>query len=282
VSSHDTADARRNADPHTLDALFRHALAHRPDAWALVDPPDREHFTGAPRRRLTFAQAERAIERTAGRLLELGLPPRSVVALQMPNLVEGVITILGVLRAGLIAAPIPLLWRQGDAVAALGPVAPRALITVQRVGDIDHGEIAMQVAAEIFAVRFVCGFGRELPDGVIRLDDVFENATSPAGESHATAVTPDEAAVITFDVGARGAHAVPHTHAQLIAAGHAVLAEAALSPRGAMLGALVMSSFAGIGSVLMPWLLTAGTLALHRSEERRVGKECRSRWSPYH
>ena len=22
--------------------------------------------------------------------------------------------------------------------------------------------------------------------------------------------------------------------------------------------------------------------ALHRSEERRVGKECRSRWSPYH
>ena len=26
----------------------------------------------------------------------------------------------------------------------------------------------------------------------------------------------------------------------------------------------------------------AGSLALTRSEERRVGKECRSRWSPYH
>src|SRR2546422_3432473 len=25
-----------------------------------------------------------------------------------------------------------------------------------------------------------------------------------------------------------------------------------------------------------------GIDALHRSEERRVGKECRSRWSPYH
>src|SRR2546430_7438037 len=25
-----------------------------------------------------------------------------------------------------------------------------------------------------------------------------------------------------------------------------------------------------------------GQLALSRSEERRVGKECRSRWSPYH
>src|SRR5947209_12641328 len=26
----------------------------------------------------------------------------------------------------------------------------------------------------------------------------------------------------------------------------------------------------------------ARTSPLHRSEERRVGKECRSRWSPYH
>ena len=28
--------------------------------------------------------------------------------------------------------------------------------------------------------------------------------------------------------------------------------------------------------------LTIGTIILLRSEERRVGKECRSRWSPYH
>ena len=28
--------------------------------------------------------------------------------------------------------------------------------------------------------------------------------------------------------------------------------------------------------------VTAGSNFTHRSEERRVGKECRSRWSPYH
>ena len=28
--------------------------------------------------------------------------------------------------------------------------------------------------------------------------------------------------------------------------------------------------------------VTAASLAVLRSEERRVGKECRSRWSPYH
>src|SRR3712207_9088247 len=29
-------------------------------------------------------------------------------------------------------------------------------------------------------------------------------------------------------------------------------------------------------------MLPKGTHTLERSEERRVGKECRSRWSPYH
>ena len=37
--------------------------------------------------------------------------------------------------------------------------------------------------------------------------------------------------------------------------------------------------------LIMIMLLAIGTAALvvtGRSEERRVGKECRSRWSPYH
>ena len=29
-------------------------------------------------------------------------------------------------------------------------------------------------------------------------------------------------------------------------------------------------------------VIGASVMALSRSEERRVGKECRSRWSPYH
>ena len=39
---------------------------------------------------------------------------------------------------------------------------------------------------------------------------------------------------------------------------------------------LVMLSF---GAMALPMALT---LVPQRSEERRVGKECRSRWSPYH
>ena len=37
----------------------------------------------------------------------------------------------------------------------------------------------------------------------------------------------------------------------------------------------------GAGSVLST-VFDAGSEDVDRSEERRVGKECRSRWSPYH
>ena len=36
------------------------------------------------------------------------------------------------------------------------------------------------------------------------------------------------------------------------------------------------------GSLLIVCIMSHGTAGTLRSEERRVGKECRSRWSPYH
>src|SRR2546429_9077302 len=43
---------------------------------------------------------------------------------------------------------------------------------------------------------------------------------------------------------------------------------------------------AKVGEQVLDWCLEYGiktlTLYTFRSEERRVGKECRSRWSPYH
>ena len=49
--------------------------------------------------------------------------------------------------------------------------------------------------------------------------------------------------------------------------------------------ALILSTFLlgiAIGSLAANKLLGRSHQVLKRSEERRVGKECRSRWSPYH
>ena len=47
----------------------------------------------------------------------------------------------------------------------------------------------------------------------------------------------------------------------------------------------VVKSYMEKGTVLpvkVEGIVNGGAIAMVRSEERRVGKECRSRWSPYH
>ncbi len=249
----------------TLDDLFRRAVAARPDALALVDPADRAAFTDGAPSRLTWREADRAVSAIASLLKSLGLPPGVIVALQLPNVAESVLTLMGVLRAGLIAAPLPLLWRQAEACAALGRVSARALISCRRVGEVDHAELAMHVAAETFAIRFVCAFGHPLPDGIIPLDDVFDPAvTAPAPPSEQGKDPAGRPAVVTFDVTAEGFVPVARSHRELIAAGEAVVGAAEIAPGATLLGALLTASFAGIGTTIVPWLISGATLSLHQ------------------
>ncbi len=152
-----------------------------PDALALADPPNRQNFTDGIPRALSFAQADRAISAIAARLRGLGLQTDSAVAIQLPNIVESIVAFLGVLRAGMIALPLPLLWRQEEIVSALRQVGVKAIIGCSRFGQTDQIEIVMQSAVELFSVRHVCGFGPNLPDGIVPLDDVFlrEGAEAP-------------------------------------------------------------------------------------------------------
>src|SRR5262249_3579556 len=140
----------------------------------------------------------------AARLTYLGLKADAIVALQLANTVESVLALLGILRAGMIPAPLPLLWRQIDAVRALSRIGAPALITARRAGPGDHGQIAMHVAAETFTVRFLCGFGQDQPDGFVSLDDLFEVGATEAPGIERTGNPADHVAVVTFDTAPEG------------------------------------------------------------------------------
>jgi hypothetical protein len=265
----------------TLDDLFRAAAARRPDATALVDPPNRERFTDGAARRLTYGEADRVIAAIAGRLRQLNLHPDAIVGLQMANTVDSVLAFLAVLRAELIAMPLPLLWRRADAVGAIRRTGASALIVNGRIGATDHFDLAVNAAAEAFTVRHVCGFGAHPPDGAIALDDLYAAAHSGpaaaiASERAASLGRSAHLAAVTWDVAADGAFPVARSDAQLIAGGHAVLLESRLPRNAVILSTMPLGSFGGIAMTLLPWLMTGGTLALHHPfDNATFAQQCR-------
>jgi hypothetical protein len=264
-------DAARAGDSTTLDILFRRAGVRHPERLALVDPPDRERIASGAPRALTFGEADRAISALAGRLRASKLQTDAIVAIQLGNTVESVISMLAVLRAGMIAAPLPLLWRERDIVAALGCVGAKAIITASRIGAERHAEIAMRAAAELFCIRHVCAFGTDVPDGVAPLDDVFRHGPDkfvhpPARPGNASA----HVALVTFDVTADGLLSLARHHGALVASGLAIMQEAALGPEADIVSAIVPGSFAALALSVVPWLLGGGTLHLHHPFDAEV------------
>ena len=258
----------------TIDSIFRANAARLPDAQAVIDPPNREGVTGQGARLFTYAQADSAIEAIAARLRQIGLPAGTVVGLQMPNIIESILTLLAIIRAGMVPAPLPLLWRRMDCVAALSRAGARAIVTYGRVDDIDHAQLALDIAAELFPIRVVCGFGCGRVDGIVPFDDCLSVETGNTHDLHDPEVVshsePSPAAIITFDMAADGPVAVLRDHAQLLAGGVLVQDRATIQSGATIVSTIPATSFAGLATSFVPWLLCAGTLILHHPFEPDV------------
>ena len=258
----------------TLDDLFRRAAVHDSSAVALRDAPNRSSFADGAPRRLTYAEADRAISTLAARLCRAGLQADTLVAIQLPNTVEAVITLLAVLRAGMIAVPLPLLWRRKEIANALRHLGVKAIITASHVGGFDHTELAADVGAELFPVRLIGAFGDKLPDGVVPLNDVFEATVTPTvPRTMRGGQASEHVAVITFDVAASGLTPIARSHSELIAGGLALAQEIGVGPHMSLLAAIPASSFAGLAVATVPWLFGGGTLSLHHGFDARTFAE---------
>ncbi|WP_458760977.1 AMP-binding protein [Afipia sp. TerB] len=244
----------------TLDSLFARTAARHPDALALCDPANKSRITGQAPLRLTYEQADRAVSALAAQFEAAGLPPGSVIAVQLPNTVEYVLTLLAAWRAGLIVALLPQLWRHAELTDALNRVGARAIVGASRIEIVDHAELAMNAAAEAFSIRHVFGFGINLPEGMTPLDAVIA-----AGSNTVPAPVWDarKAAIVSFDVTADGLLAVPRSHVSVIAGGLAVFLESGLPQGARLMSAVLPSSFGGLAASVVTWLLSGGTFTLH-------------------
>lgn len=252
----------------SLDAIFRANVRRTPEIIAIADTAIPASARAA--RQLTYAELDAAADALAARLQHLGIASGSAVALQLPNSVETMIALLGIVRAGCVAAPLPLLWGQADCARALALIGAAALLVLSA----DRGDTAaraLRIAAETATLRYVCDFGGSGTDGIVPIGDILADAG--AGKPGFVARAAAEPAVITFDVGVGGPIALPRSEAELLAGGLAVVLQARVPPRATLLGTLLLSSYAALATTVVPWLLAGGTLLLHHPFDPAVLEE---------
>ncbi len=242
----------------TLQALLRRAIALRGDAPAMAEAPDTTNwYHRGPRNLSLGAWAERA-ENLGAAMLELGLAAGDRVIVQLPNVADLGAVILGLAGAGLVPCPVPMGFAEDALHEATEAASARAIITTTRFGRQRPAEAAVGVAAALFGVRFVCGFGGDLPDGVAPLD-----GWQPGAMRNGRDAGADDTALVTFE--RRGGRLVPmaRSHRQIVADALAVAIAARCDTRTTLVSTLPASSALGVAANLLLPLLTGTRLHLH-------------------
>ena len=122
----------------TAPALFRAQTARTPDAVALVVP-------GPERVEVTYAELDERSDRFARRLTALGVGPERFVAICLPQSVELIVSLLGVLKAGGAYIPVDPAYPVERLVGMFEDAAPILLVTSERIA---RAEGVSEVVAE--------------------------------------------------------------------------------------------------------------------------------------
>jgi hypothetical protein len=233
-----------------LDALFRRNASARHEMPALHD------LDGVA---LSYAELAKAVGNVAEQISSLGLPPRSNIALLLPNGRELVAALLGVMRSGHTAVPMPVAWRKADLVRACREAEAAALITTANFHAERLPDLAAEVAIEVFELSFPCSFGSPLPDGIVPFS-LF--ADGDLSLSNAAISQSSSAGIATLQQTGAGMSFVLHRDEELLAAGLGAMLACEVQSGDRIVSALSLTTFAGLSSAFVPWLLSGGVLTL--------------------
>lgn len=254
-------EATSEAHPEgvTLHGLFERNARAAPARIAITE-------SGGKSAALTFAETERAVANLAATFRAFGLPEAARIALLLPNGIEFVVTLLAVLRTGLVPVPMPVLWRHADLSRAIALSRAQALITTGSFALETLPQLAADAAGANFDLGFPCAFEPGGVEGVIplSLDPVTEPAAAPDRRS------PGAEIVATIAARSDGIALAERAPSHWLAASVGIALGANIQPGDSFVCAKGLHSLAGLGSAWMPWLMSGGTLHLGDALAHRI------------
>ncbi|WP_332773112.1 class I adenylate-forming enzyme family protein [Phenylobacterium sp.] len=247
----------------TVDALFRAAVVARAGAEALIDAPNRQALVGTAPRRLTYAQVDAQVDAMAQAFAGLGVGRGDVVAIQLPNLVEGVLALLACARMGAILSPVAMAYRGHELRQILPVIEPKLYLTVGDFHGCDHADMLLDLKAQGATEAAIVRLGAGAPEGGHALDRLLSEAAS-APYATPSDLDAAEALTICWTSGTEAApKGVPRHHDHWVVNGEALVEAAGLAPGDTILNPFPLINIAAIGGMVMPWLVCQGRLVQH-------------------
>lgn len=251
----------------TLYDVFVRAAAHRPEAIALIDAPDRASFSGGSARRMTWAEVVSETEAVATALDELGYKKGDRLMTVLPNLTEVMAVYLACAKLGVVLSPLPVQSGAHELRSVAAAVEPRGVLAATRFKETQLAEAAGQALGS--GVQLLA-LGAGVSDGAIDFQAAIRDAASKPPTPRAG--TADDTFTICWTSGTTGVpKGVPRSHNHWLAIAPATFDGMGLRPEDeVLLNPFPIVNMAAIGGMMCSWLLSRGSMVLHHPFELPV------------
>jgi len=245
----------------TLNAMFRENAVRAPSRLAAADAPNRAAFSFGDPKRWSYAELAAEVDRLSSVLAERGVGKDDIVLVQMPNIVEILALYFACAEIGAIISPIAVQYREHELREISKILNAKTFVCCTRSGSGNH-IAAARAALPAGTVLFT--FGPDAPPESVDLSSAQtgRNAGKLYRDVHSAGA--DDIFSICWTSGTTGApKGVPRSHNHWAAIGPITHQAARLSDGDVILNPFPLINMAGIGGVIMSWLLSTGSLILH-------------------
>lgn len=274
------ATAKQDMSPHTfreagywldktVDQLLDEAIARTPDKISIIaDRADREQAL-----RLTYRELGNLVDRASGSLRQLGVGPRDVVTVQLPNWWEFVVTSLACSKIGAVFNPVMPILRERELLYVLNFCQSRVLIVPSVYRGFDYAAMAEGMRGELPHLKHlivVDGIGDAGFERAILSGGPGREAARSAGLS--SALGPDDMSVVMFTSGTTGEpKGVIHSSNSLVGCTKALAQRFGLHDQEVLLVASPVAHMTGYAAVVLLSIYLGGTMVLQDVWEPKRG-----------
>ncbi|HMC16978.1 MAG TPA: AMP-binding protein [Albitalea sp.] len=252
----------------TVDEFLVEAVRRTPDKPALVAyRADRAEPT-----RLSYRELADKVALAAGGLRALGVGAGDVVALQVPNWWEFVVTSLACGRIGAVVNPLMPIFRERELEFMLGFAEAKVFIVPALFRGFDHAAMAESLKRSLPKLQHVVVVDGEGPNAFDRVLLQGGKRVEPAPDRETSALAPGDLAVMMFTSGTTGSpKGVMHTCNTLLACNKALSNRFGLTTDDVLLACSPVGHMTGYAAVMILGIYLGSTVVLQDIWEGKRG-----------